>query len=302
MKIEITLNEPGSLRKLVNERKAEFKNADLKVVGRMNDADIKFLKQVTGKNGYIKAIDLTYASGIERIDRNTFEEGAILSTIRFASSIRELGWGAFCMCERLNSITMTSDIENIENFSFNGCTNLATITLPKNLKNLGNQSFGGCSKLEEFKIAASNKHFNAVEGVLLNKKGDVIVKYPAGKSNKAYVFPSTVKAIGDYAFFMCDQLRNLELPEGIVAVGEYAFGSCSNIQAITLPSTIKEVKNGAFNKCDMLMTLNVLATEPPVFTPDEHLANHISVYVPLQSVDAYRNAEGWKNVQNIFGK
>lgn len=302
MKIEIKLDEPGTLRKLVIERKSEFKNADLKVVGRMNDSDLKFLKQITGRNGFIKGLDLTFASGLDKIDRNTFEEGGILTSIRFPSSIRELGWGAFCMCEHLNSVTMTSDIENIENFSFNGCTSLGSITLPKNLKVLGSQAFGGCNKLEEFKLPTTNRHFNAIEGVLFNKKNDLLVKFPAGKSDKGYTFPSTMKKIGDHAFFMCDLIRNLVLPEGIENIGEYSFGSCSSMQQITLPSSIKSIEENAFNKCDMLMTIYLKATVPPTFKPDAALSKHISVYVPLSVADTYRHAEGWKDVKNIFGK
>ncbi|MBR6043751.1 MAG: leucine-rich repeat domain-containing protein [Paludibacteraceae bacterium] len=306
MKIEIELVEPGTLRQQVINRKSDFKNADLKVIGRMNEADMKFIKQATGRNGFIKSVDLSYAAGISFIDRNSFEEGGILSTVRMPSSVKGLGWGAFCMCDHLTSISLPSDIESIENFAFNGCTALSAISLPKNLKKLGVQTFGGCKKLEEFKIQSSNKFFATSEGVIFNKRGDEIgktlIKYPAGKKDKAYCIPSHVTTIGEYAFFMCDNLRNISIPEGVSSIEEYAFASCSTLQTIELPTTITSIKPFAFNKCESLQSLVLTSQEPPVFTPDEYETQHLNVYVPLNVISKYREADGWKDMKNLFGK
>lgn len=302
MKIEIELLEPGTLRAQVINCKSDFKNADLKVVGRMNDADMNFIKKATGRNGFIKGIDLTYATGVSFIDRNSFEEGGILTTMRLPSSIRSLGWGAFCMCDRLNTISLPSDIETIDNFSFNGCTSLASISLPKNLKSLGLQSFGGCSKLEEFKIQLSNKHYTTFDGVVFNKTGNTLVKYPAGKKDKTYNFPQNISTIGAYAFFMCDNLKNITVPEGVTTIDEYAFASCTTLQTIDLPTTTKCIKANAFNKCESLHALTITSPEPPIFTPDEYETQHLNVYVPLSAIEKYRTAEGWKVMKNLFGK
>lgn len=302
MKIEIELLEPGTLRAQVVNRKSDFKNADLKVIGRMNEADMKFIKNATGRNGFIKGIDLTYATGVSYVDRNSFEEGGILTTIRLCSSVKSLGWGAFCICDRLNSISLPSDIETIENFAFNGCTSLTSISLPKNLKSLGVQTFEGCSKLEEFKIQLSNKYYTTFDGVIFNKTGNVLIKYPAGKKDKAYTFPNNITTIGAYAFFMCDNLKNITIPEGISTIEDYAFGSCTTLQTIELPSTIKSIKANAFNKCESLQTLTLTSQEPPVFTPDEYEIQHMNVYVPLSAIEKYRTADGWKDLKNLYGK
>lgn len=302
MKIEIVLDKPGTLRAKVNERKSDFKNADLKVVGEMNDADIKFLKQATGTKGFIKGLDLFYATGINSIDRNTFEEGGILTSIKLSNSVRNLGWGAFCMCDHLNSISFASETEQIENYSFNGCSALTTISLPRNIKEIGTQSFIGCSRLEEFKILLSNKYYSTYEGVLFNKKGDSLIKYPAGKEGKNYAIPANTFHIGDYAFFMCEKIWNLTIPEGIETIGQYAFASCQSLQTITLPTTVKHIGTGAFDNDDQLGALNILATVPPVFTPSEQDCKSLNVYVPINAVDEYKSAEGWKDMKNIFGK
>lgn len=302
MKIEIALTEPGLLRSLVKERIEEFKNADLKVIGRMNEADLKFLKQATGRNGFIKGLDLSYATGVTNIDRNSFEEGGILTTFRFPSSVTELGWGAFCMCDKLNSVSMTSDIERIDNFAFNGCTALTSISLPKNVKEIGEQSLIGCSKLEEFKILLSNRNYSTFEGVLFNKKGDTLLKYPAGKEDKAYEFPANTFHIGNYAFFMCEKLTSIVVPEGITTIGKFAMASCSSLQTISLPSSVESIGEGAFSNNENLHSLNIQATTPPAFTPDENVAKSLYVYVPMRAVESYKNAEGWKDVKNLFGK
>ena len=101
---------------------------------------------------------------------------------------------------------------------------------------------------------------------------------------------------------MCDNLKNIVLPEGITSINEFAFGSCTTLQTIELPSTLKEIKANAFNKCESLHALTLSGIEPPVFTPDEFEMQHLNVYVPLMAIETYRQTDGWKNLKNLFGK
>ena len=60
-------------------------------------------------------------------------------------------------------------------------------------------------------------------------------------------FPSTLKAIGNYAFYGCRGFTGeLIIPEGVTSIGYNAFYSCRGIISIILPSSLTSIGNGAF--------------------------------------------------------
>lgn len=53
-------------------------------------------------------------------------------------------------------------------------------------------------------------------------KGDVVIPERVVYKGATYA----VKCIGDWAFYDCDKLTNVTLPDGIVIIGQSAFSSC----------------------------------------------------------------------------
>lgn len=71
---------------------------------------------------------------------------------------------------------------------------------------------------------------------------------------KTVTLPSTLKAIGDYAFFNCTKLQEINFPEGLERIYARAF-SKTGLTNISLPSSLKEIKGSAFNYCKPLKTV-----------------------------------------------
>jgi hypothetical protein len=61
-----------------------------------------------------------------------------------------------------------------------------------------------------------------------------------------YTVPGGVTAIGERAFFGCDQLVSVTLPEGVVSIGAEAFVGCTALRELSFPSTLRSVKAAAF--------------------------------------------------------
>ena len=55
-----------------------------------------------------------------------------------------------------------------------------------------------------------------------------------------------VIAIGDYAFYDCENFIEVTIPEGVVTIGEHAFAGCKKIEKIHLPSSLKSIGKDAF--------------------------------------------------------
>ena len=82
----------------------------------------------------------------------------------------------------------------------------------------------------------------------------------SGKRISGVIIPSSVTAIGDYAFFNCVNLNTAAIRgSGLVCVGEYAFNSTA-LRSVTLPDSVTEVGQRAFADCRSLTTVSVGAT------------------------------------------
>ncbi len=68
-----------------------------------------------------------------------------------------------------------------------------------------------------------------------------------------------VAAIGEKAFYKCDFLKSVTLPEGLKAIGDYAFWSCKAMTAIALPPSLETIGKWAFVGCDGLVSIRIPA-------------------------------------------
>ena len=82
-----------------------------------------------------------------------------------------------------------------------------------------------------------------------------------------------VSSIGDNAFFMCDCITAITLPEGVASIGDSAFYSCERLTAITLPDSITEMGANPFASCKQLTNIQVSPDHPVFATIDGVLFN-----------------------------
>ena len=64
---------------------------------------------------------------------------------------------------------------------------------------------------------------------------------------QSVTLPDTLLNIGNYAFWDCDNLREVNMQEGITKIGKQAFYSFNALSYISLPSTVTSIGNGAFS-------------------------------------------------------
>lgn len=96
--------------------------------------------------------------------------------------------------------------------------------------------------------------------------------------------------------FRLARLTSLSLPKNIHLIGEEAFSSCRVIH-LTLPETVTSIGREAFYG-SKLETLHVKAVTPPQLGESALRVEGgtLTVYVPLHAVEAYKAADGWKDV------
>lgn len=159
-------------------------------------------------------------------------------------------------------------IKSIEPKAFEYCTSLTTISIPKSVAKIGNSAFFCCNKLSNITIQDG------------------------------------VAAIGEKAFYYCCALTEISIPDSVKSIGDSAFFYCSGLTSVTIGRGVKTIGMRAFSYCNGLTSVYCKSATPPTgssqmfFTYTEYKGGYkpigCKMYVPTQSVKAYKTATYWK--------
>ena len=105
-----------------------------------------------------------------------------------------------------------------------------------------------------------------------------------------------VTSIGDMAFEMCSRLTSCTIGNNVTSIGDSAFYQCSSLTSIEIPDSVTSIVDFAFYSCINLTSVTCLATTPPTIGFDVFgNTNNCPIYVPSQSVNAYKTANEWSS-------
>lgn len=110
----------------------------------------------------------------------------------------------------------------------------------------------------------------------------------------AVTIPDGVTEIGGEAFKDA-KMSSIVFPEGLSNIGFSAFSGCTNLTEVAFPSTLTSLAPNAFSGCTSLSSVTSLAINPPAAAINSfnNTSNDLVIYVPAESVDAYKAANGW---------
>ncbi|MEO2121766.1 MAG: leucine-rich repeat domain-containing protein, partial [bacterium] len=76
------------------------------------------------------------------------------------------------------------------------------------------------------------------------------------------IIPGTIEgkpvtSIGEDAFFECEFLTSITIPEGVTSIGAWAFDDCYALRTVTIPDSVTSIGRGAFDECYALRTVTI---------------------------------------------
>ena len=87
----------------------------------------------------------------------------------------------------------------------------------------------------------------------------------------------------------------------LTLIGSSAFDGCTGLTSITIPNSVTSIGENIFNDCTGLTSITSENINPPIMNgfalspiPLEN------IYVPSESVDAYKAAAGWSEYAEII--
>ena len=68
---------------------------------------------------------------------------------------------------------------------------------------------------------------------------------------------SKIRFIGDWAFWDCNGLTSINIPNSVTSIGEWAFEECSHLTDINIPSSVTSIGSQTFMQCLRLKSINI---------------------------------------------
>ena len=69
--------------------------------------------------------------------------------------------------------------------------------------------------------------------------------------------PNSVTYIGNDAFGCCESLTNINIPNSVTNIGDRAFRGCNSLTSINIPNSVTYIGNSAFGECESLTNINI---------------------------------------------
>jgi hypothetical protein len=251
----------------------------------------------------------TYASSYNI--KNIF--GSQVTQYIIGNSVTSIGGGAFYECTGLTSVTIPNSVTGIGDDAFGGCTGLTSVSIPNSVTSIGEAAFYGCSGLTSVTIPNSvtsigGGAFAYCTGLTSVTIGNSVISigdyaFSGCDGLTSVTIPNSVTSIGGGAFYECTGLTSVTIPNSVTGIGEYAFAECTGLTSVTIGNSVTSIGDWAFYNCTGLTSISNYANTPQKINSYVFFYVHKStcrLYVPLNSVDLYKAAYGWKEFKQIL--
>ena len=109
-------------------------------------------------------------------------------------------------------------------------------------------------------------------------------------------FPN-LQSVGNSCFEL-SKISNIEFPEGFTTLSYRAFYTCTSLAKVVLPTTVTTIGTQAFNfkgygPTNPTVAVVIKSETPPTAQGDLGIGENTTIYVPDESVNAYKAATNW---------
>ena len=208
--------------------------------------------------------------GITIIGKFAFQDYGELTEVIIPNSVTVIGEHAFWGCSKLRKVTNSDSLKKIGWGAFAGCKELQDIKIPNTVKEIVGIAFVGCD----------NMKYNEYDQAY----------YLGNESNPyhTYVMPKSIN------------IEECKINDECKIIPGCAFSSCEKLKTIIIPMSITNICSYAFNSYDKLKCIICKSSIPPIIGYiDSEITNNATLYVPKESIKAYKKADGWRNFKKI---
>ena len=278
---------------------------------------------------------------LKKIGESAFSYNLLLKELIIPESVEEIGRNLLFFSTEVEKVRFPDNLEVMNDFLCAECWKLKEVNIPSKVREIYGGIFYGCLKApssiavlpETVEILDGNfcGGIPSIESVVVPPNVRIMKKAYSGLPNLKKVTIQTDKLteIGEDAFYCCENLEDINIPDGVTRIGRSAFYcnvslrkinipssvtyiaenafACTHLDSIDIPAGVIFIGRGAFWKCDRLKKVYSRPVIPPVtnaWSPphlpfESDATETCTLFIPKGSANAYRASEVFSGFKNI---
>lgn len=206
---------------------------------------------------------------------------------------------AFYACAMLKSVIIPHTVTFIGMSAFHYCENLADVYIPYSVTTVEGSAF-----------AYTKWYDNLPDGEVYINNTLYRYKGTAPENTQIVVKDGTTRIAG-FTFWNQSNIISIELPQTLTVIEHDAFEGCTQLSSILIPKNVTDIGASAFADCTGLTEVICLAPTPPTMGQYANPSANSEIFarvdvsnatlnVRSESVEAYKNADQWKEFGQIL--
>ena len=222
---------------------------------------------------YIKRVVMQ--QGVTSIGDHAFWDCSGLTSVTIPDGVTSIGGGAFWDCAALTSVTIPGSVTNVGQDAFYNCSSLTDIyyggygtdwqKLNVSIPTSATVHFkdniygkGDCGINVTWELTGDGTLTISGTGRISNYSHDNNAPWYSCRAYiKRVVIQQGVRAIGDQAFYYCENLTSVTIPDSVTSIGGSAFSGCSGLTSVTIPDGVTSIGDYAFSDCSGLTSVTI---------------------------------------------
>lgn len=164
--------------------------------------------------------------------------------------VTTIGEEAFKSCESLVYLYVPSGVTYIGDHAFKDCTLLTFISLPNSLTHFSDNALYNCYSLRKKQYSYAWYLGNETNPYLILRNAD-------HRWIDSCNIHGACKFIYSQAFYGCDYLRYIDIPNNVISIGSSAFNGCISLTRVDFGNNLKSIGEDAFIYCRKIGYLNL---------------------------------------------
>ncbi len=230
------------------------------------------LKKYTGKGG-----DIVIPDGVRAIGDMAFWNNETITSVAVGGGVKEIMSHAFDGCKNLARVELSEGLEIIGPWAFSACKSLKYIKIPASVTELTYEVFLDSTALENIDVDENNAVYRSIDGNLYSKDGKTFYEYAAGKTDKEFYIPQSVREmmekalfhcnhlervvapkmeeVKNWTFFACNGLKTIEFVDGLERMERVEIDLCPSLENILLPNSVRDISHFRVRNCEVIERL-----------------------------------------------
>jgi len=229
-----------------------------------------------------KIYNIRIKDGITNIANYSFFKCAGIKNVVLPDSLQKIGRGAFMLCSEIYIEKFPADLKEIGDYAFYQCdkaifgpdynmvlpeglerigrsafyqSNVLSITIPGSCTSIGDYAFFECRNLGMTLEINLGTHIQTFQYYLVLNEGIKSIGTRAfwGCDGLTEVtIPNSVKEMGMRTFYGCTALKSAKIGRGLKTIPAFAFYGCTSLTSVDIASGVETIEKWAFRNCEKL--------------------------------------------------